>query len=271
MKLPNYNYTLRLDEILGQQVPVYLDNCVITNIKTGSVGDQAPDCDISKRLYCVKKPRELPLRLIKRATKYIDSINDLIINKNQINITSSIQDEFGSFSDHILGVYNHLTKKFRKSKKGKFMVGLESLVDSTQDLYKNMHMANNFFSDKEHGLINDLINYIQLNNLHISSDGKYVKKNRPVLESTNFVDAELVASAIIYSVVVGSNSSIILSSDMDVINISRNLNITNGFKDVKVYFPDFNDIPNNITESIFYPVSDIKYCNDNFKLKNKVV
>ena len=236
------HYYLNLDQIIQLNVPIYIDNCILTTIPNNSEGNKM-DNSICYQLGDLKRSQNLPKSLVRKQRIHTKNMLDFMTSSELVSTSPSIVSEYQRFNWHLSGSFSRLghNSNYRGGKDNKKINELKKLVYVSNDLIDCLNYKSKNVSIEERKNIEQLTGSIINKQLHHTLDGRYMKRKKVIENNTDYADAELVSTAIVKSMGYKSNESIILTLDMDVVNIARNFNYLSDKAFVHVYIPDLHD------------------------------
>jgi hypothetical protein len=245
-----FDRRIGLEEIISLGQPIFLDNNILAQVRSAAIGNNKnKSAKFVQRTYKCQSLRDFPKRILLRARRYSE---DLLKNVKEYDLffsSPAILLEYKQVVDHYRNVFEYFGG--HRSENKKVMQELEKLATVSRELYKILNLRNNQISDKEYECVDDLTSRIKKRKMHISSDGWYQKKAQMVENDTAEEDAQLVASAIICAMQRNEKKAIVLSADMDVINIVRNVNPQIGEIRISAYIPELSA---PVNERLYMPI-----------------
>ena len=240
---------------IAENTPVYLDNSIFNEDLNFEERKKSPrfkngllDFGFSERIGAAKKFSDIKYSALHRQEMFSKNLFNVIKNNDNITTTTEILNEYNIFLRHLDYKLLYL-KRYSTKKHGDKEIKLKNILDSNNNLYYTLHSRNNKYPG-----IDILTNFIINNSMNISRDGLFIKKKKGVYhKDVSKGDAELISYAIIDSFV-NTRDTYILTSDLDLINILRNLSLRINQRQLpkglvylypkaitSIYFPGEND------------------------------
>ena len=238
------HYYLGLDEIVQFNMPIYIDNCLLSTMPDISENNWKTN-SLSYQLGDLKRPQNIPKSLVRKCRIHTENRLEIFESEQNVSVSKSIFLEYKTFNTHLSNCFKRLNnnKNSLGGKNNKKLDELKKLVYKSNDLKDCLSYKSKDVSIEEKKNIEQLTRHLINKKMHFSSDGRYVKRIDSIHKDTSYSDAEIVSTAIVKSMGYKSNESIILTLDMDVVNIARNFNCLSNNSFVHVYLPDYQGGP----------------------------